>query len=52
MVREATTVKIFGYLYKNNPKNVVKATLQGLASLKSAESVALIRGKSAEEILN
>ncbi len=39
-------------LRSNNPRNVVKATLQGLASLKSAESVALLRGKSVEEILN
>ncbi len=39
-------------LRSNNPRNVVKATLQGLASLKSAEGVALLRGKSVEEILN
>ncbi len=39
-------------LRSNNPRNVVKATLQGLASLKSAEGVARLRGKSVEEILN
>lgn len=39
-------------LRSNNPRNVVKATLQGLASLKSAENVARLRGKSVEEILN
>ena len=39
-------------LRSNNPRNVVKATIQGLASLKSAEEVAKARGKSVEEILN
>ena len=38
-------------LRSNNPRNVVKATIQGLASLKSAEEVAKVRGKSVEEIL-
>ena len=38
-------------LRSNNPRNVVKATIQGLASLKSAEEVAAARGKSVEEIL-
>ena len=31
--------------------NTVKATLQGLASLKRAEEVARLRGKTVEEIL-
>ena len=39
-------------LRSNNPRNVVKATIQGLASLKSVEEVAKARGKSVEEILN
>nr|WP_122012810.1 30S ribosomal protein S5 [Maliibacterium massiliense] len=35
----------------NNPINCVKATLQGLASLMTAEDVAKKRGKSVEELL-
>lgn len=35
----------------NNPANCVKATLAGLASLKSAEQIAEMRGKTVEEIL-
>ena len=35
----------------NNPYNVVRATLDGLAKLRTAEEVAAIRGKSAKEIL-
>jgi small subunit ribosomal protein S5 len=35
----------------NNPQNVVKATVEGLKSLKSPESVARKRGKTIEEIL-
>ena len=35
----------------NNPQNVVKATMQGLMSLRSPEQVAAIRGKSVEEIV-
>ena len=35
----------------NNPTNVVRATIQGLSTLRSAEQVAAIRGKSVEEIL-
>ncbi len=35
----------------NNPTNVVRATIQGLSALRSAEQVAAIRGKSVEEIL-
>ena len=35
----------------NNPRNVVNATMEGLKSLKTAESVAKLRNKSVEEIL-
>ena len=35
----------------NNPRNVVNATINGLASLKRAEEVAKLRGKTVEEIL-
>ena len=38
-------------LRSNNPKNMVAATIQGLASLKVATEVAELRGKSVEEIL-
>ncbi len=38
-------------LRSNNPCNVVRATVQGLASLRSAEEVAEIRGKTVKEIL-
>ncbi len=38
-------------LRSNNPCNVVRATIQGLASLRSAEEVAAIRGKSVKEIV-
>ena len=38
-------------LRSNNPKNVVCATIAGLASLKSAEEVAKLRGKDVEELL-
>ncbi len=38
-------------LRSNNPQNVVKATMQGLTSLRSPEQVAAIRGKSVEEIV-
>ena len=38
-------------LRSNNPCNVVRATVNGLASLRSAEEVAAIRGKSVKEIL-
>jgi len=37
-------------LRSNNPENVVAATVQGLRSLRDAEAVARIRGKSADEI--
>lgn len=35
----------------NNPINMVKATIEGLAQLKTAEEVAKLRGKTVEEIL-
>ena len=38
-------------LRSNNPQNVVKATMEGLKALRSAEQVAAIRGKSVEEIV-
>ena len=38
-------------LRSNNPRNVVRATIEGLASLKSAEEVAKLRGKDVEELL-
>lgn len=36
----------------SNSLNIVKATMQGLESLKRAEDVAKLRGKTIEEILN
>ncbi len=38
-------------LRSNNPQNVVKATMEGLKSLRSPEQIAAIRGKSVEEIV-
>ena len=38
-------------LRSNNPRNVVRATIDGLASLTSVEEVAKRRGKSVEELL-
>ena len=38
-------------LRSNNPQNVVKATMQGLMSLRGPEEIARIRGKSVEEIV-
>ena len=38
-------------LRSNNPCNVVRATLEGLKNLRTAEEVAAIRGKSVKEIL-
>ena len=38
-------------LRSNNPNNVVKATFEGLASLRSVEQVAATRGKTVKEIL-
>ena len=38
-------------LRSNNKRNVVSATIQGLAQLKQADRVAELRGKSVEEIM-
>lgn len=38
-------------LRSNNPRNVVNATMEGLALLRNVEEVAAIRGKTAEEII-
>ncbi len=38
-------------LRSNNPQNVVKATMQGLMSLRGPQDIARIRGKSVEEII-
>ena len=38
-------------LRSNNPQNVVKATMEGLKSLRTVEQVAAIRGKSVDEIV-
>ena len=37
-------------LRSNNPQNVVKATMEGLKTLRSVEQIAAIRGKNVEEI--
>ena len=37
-------------LRSNNPQNVVAATMQGLRTLRNAEQVAAVRGKTPEEI--
>ena len=39
-------------LGSNNPRNMVKATINGLANLRTAEDIAKLRGKSVEEIIN
>lgn len=36
----------------NNPSNCVKATLDGLSQLRTAEQIAKLRGKTVEEILD
>lgn len=41
--------KSFG---SNNPSNCVKATINGLTQLRTAEEIAKLRGKSVDEILN
>lgn len=38
-------------LRSNNPCNVVRATIDGLSKLRSAEEVAAIRGKTVKEII-
>ena len=38
-------------LRSNNPQNVVKATMEGLKTLRSPAQIAEIRGKSVEEIV-
>ena len=38
-------------LGSNNPRNMVNATINGLANLRTAEDIAKLRGKSVEEIL-
>ena len=38
-------------LRSNNPRNMVNATIAGLAELKDAEAVAKLRGKSVEDLL-
>ena len=35
----------------SNPNNMVRATIEGLKAMKSAESVAALRGKTVEELL-
>ncbi len=52
-VIEATGIKDIRTkaLRSNNPCNVVRATMQGLASLRSASEVAATRGKTVKEIL-
>jgi small subunit ribosomal protein S5 len=35
----------------NNARNVVNATMQGLASLRKIEDVATLRGKKVEDLL-
>ena len=38
-------------LRSNNPTNVIKATFEGLKSLRTVEQVAKIRGISAEQVV-
>ncbi len=47
-IRDIRT-KSFG---SNNPSNCVKATMNGLSQLRTAEEIAKLRGKSVEEILS
>ena len=39
------------FMGSNNPINMVRATMEGLKSMKTAEQVARLRGKTVEEIL-
>ena len=39
-------------LGSNNKQNVVLATIDGLAKIKSPEQISKLRGKSVDEILN
>ncbi len=39
-------------LGSSNPTNMVRATIEGLKGLKSAEDVAALRGKTVEEVYN
>lgn len=55
-VRDVLTVAGVGDILtkstgSNNPINMVRATLQGIQSLKTPEEVARLRGKTVEEIL-
>lgn len=55
-VRDVLTVAGVGDILtkstgSNNPINMVRATLQGIQSLKSPEEVAKLRGKTVEELL-
>jgi small subunit ribosomal protein S5 len=55
-VRDVLTVAGVGDILtkstgSNNPINMVRATLAGLSSLKQAEQVAKLRGKTVEELL-
>jgi small subunit ribosomal protein S5 len=38
-------------LGSNNPRNMVNATIEGLANLRTVEQIAKLRGKTVEEIL-
>lgn len=38
-------------LRSNNPANVVRATIEGLSKVRSAEQIAALRGKSVKEIV-
>lgn len=38
-------------LGSNNPRNMVRATINGLSNLRTAEQIAELRGKTVEEIL-